>query len=167
MYEVPTPAWIASQGLGGPTHVVTTVPPFQASAFAGVPMLLLALLGALTRSYYFAIVMTILAVPVTIAVAYVTSKFRFLAGEDWLAAEYLMHKRLVRLDDIVKASVSSGSYTYLTLRDSRGGNVSIQVTATLPKVRPQIIRGITEGLQRGLKVNQSTLDTLGIRIQRV
>ena len=70
-------------------------------------------------------------------------------------------------DDLVKASVTSGSYTHLTLRDSSGGSIQIQVSATLPHVRHLVIRGILQGLQRGLRLDERTATTLGLRIQKV
>ena len=104
---------------------------------------------------------------VTAATAFSVSRFRFLASETWLAAEYVLIKRLVHLDDLVKASVTSGSYTHLTLRDGSGGSIQIQVSATLPHVRHLVIRGILQGLQRGLRLDERTATTLGLRIQKV
>jgi hypothetical protein len=104
---------------------------------------------------------------VTAATAFSISRFRFMASETWLAAEYVLGKRLVRLDELVKASVTSGSYTHLTLRDGQGGSIKIQVSATLPHVRPQVVRGVLQGLQRGLRIDQRVMSTLGLKIQRL
>ena len=90
-----------------------------------------------------------------------------MASETRLAAEYVLINRLVRLDDLVKASVTSGSYSHLTLRDGHGGSIQIQTSATLPHVRPQVVRGIVQGLQRGMKLDGGVARELGLRIQKL
>ncbi|HEV2036440.1 MAG TPA: hypothetical protein VGU71_20005 [Candidatus Dormibacteraeota bacterium] len=89
-----------------------------------------------------------------------------MVGETWIAAEYVLINRLVRLDDLVKASVGTGSYSYLTLRDAKGGSIMIQISTTLPRVRTQVVRGIVQALQRGMRIDGRTASTLGLRIWR-
>ena len=167
MREVPTPAWITSRQLSGPTYVVTQFSPRGALAVPGLLFVALAVLVLVSgRVDMFVAILAIGAV-VTAATAVSISRFRFLASETWLAAEYVMVNRLVRLDDLVKASVTSGSYTHLTLRDGQGGSIKIQVSATLPHIRTQVVRGILQGLQTGLRIDEQTASTVGLRIKKL
>jgi hypothetical protein len=167
MREVPTPAWITSRQLTGPTYLVNQYSAWGALVIPGLLFVILAVLTLVTGRPDMFVGILVVGAVVTAATAFSVSRFRFLASETWLAAEYVMVNRLVRLDDLVKASVTSGSYTHLTLRDGRGGSVKIQVSATLPHVRPQVVRGILQGLQRGLRLDENTARTLGLRIQKL
>jgi hypothetical protein len=167
MREVPTPAWITGRQLSGPTYLVNQYSPAGALLLPGllfVATAVLVLIGG--RPDMFVPILLIGAV-VTGAVAFSVSRFRFLASETWLAAEYVMVNRLVRLDNLVKAGVTSGSYTHLILRDGQGGTLKIQVSATLPHVRAQVVRGIVQGLQRGLRLDERTAHALGLKIQKL
>jgi hypothetical protein len=167
MREVPTPAWITSRHVSGPTYLVNQYSPKGALALPGLLFVALAVAVLVSGRPDLFVGTLLIGAVVTAATAFSVSRFRFLASETWLAAEYVMVNRLVRLDDLVKASVTSGSYTHLTLRDGQGGSISIQVTATLPHVRPQVVRGIMQGLQRGLRLDERTARTLGLRIQKL
>jgi hypothetical protein len=133
----------------------------------GLLFVVLAVLVLVTGRPDMFIAIVVIGAVVTAATAFSISRYRFLASETWLGAEYVMVNRLVRLDDLVKASVTSGSYTHLTLRDGHGGSVKIQVSATLPHVRPQVVRAVMQGLQRGLRLDQRTASALGLRIQKI
>lgn len=165
MREVPTPAWITNKQLSGPTYLVTQFSARVALALPGLLFVAAAVLGLVSGRPDMFVGILLVGMAVTAATAFSISRFRLLASETWLAAEYVMINRLVRLDDLVKASVSSGSYTYLTLRDGKGGSIKVQVSGTLPSIRPQVVRGIMQGLQRGLRVDERTLKTLGLKIQ--
>jgi hypothetical protein len=167
MREVPTPAWITSRQLTGPTYLVNQYSARGALALPGLLFVALAVLFLVTGRPDMFVGILVIGAVITAATAFSVSRFRFLASETWLAAEYVMVNRLVRLDDLVKASVTSGSYTHLTLRDGQGGSIKIQVSATLPRVRPQVVRGIIQGLQRGLRLDQRTAATLGLKLQKV
>jgi hypothetical protein len=167
MREVPTPAWITGRHLSGPTYLVTQFSPRGALVIPGLLFVILAVLTLVTGRPDMFLGILVVGAVVTAGTAFSISRFRFLASETWLAAEYVMINRLVRLDDLVKASVTSGSYTHLTLRDGHGGSVKIQVSATLPHVRPQVVRGIIQGLQRGLRLDDNTASTLGFKIQKL
>ena len=167
MREVHTPAWITSRGVSGPTYLINQYSGRGALFIPGLLFVVLAILFLVTgRPDLFLGTIAVGAV-VTAATWFSVSRFRFMASETWLAAEYVLINRLVRLDDLVKASVTSGSYTHLTLRDGHGGSIQIQTSATLPHVRPQVIRGIVQGLQRGMKLNGGVARELGLRIQKL
>ena len=167
MREVPTPAWIASRHLGGPTYLINQYSARGALVIPGLLFVALAVLTLVTRRPDISLVVLVVGAAVTAVTAFSIPRFRFLASESWLAAEYVIVNRLVRLDDLVKASVTSGSYTHLTLRDGQGGSIKIQVSATLPHVRPQVIRGVMHGLQRGLRIDERVMSTLGLKIQKL
>lgn len=167
MREVPTPAWITSQQLSGPTYLVNQYSAKGALALPGLLFVAAAVAVLVTGRPDMFVGILVIGAVVTAATAYSVSHFRFLASETWLAAEYVMVNRIVRLDDLVKASVTSGSYTHLTLRDGHGGSIKIQVSATLPHVRLQVVRAIMQGLQRGLHLDERTARTLGLKIQRL
>jgi hypothetical protein len=166
MQEVPTPAWIANRQLSGPTYLVTRFPAKGALLLPGLLFVVLAVLELVSGRLDLFIGTLVIGAVVTTVTAFCASRFRFLAAESWLAAEYVLIKRLVRLDDLVTASVAPGSYTYLTLRDGQGGSIKIQVSATLPHIRTQVVRGIMQGLQRGMRINDLTANTLGLKIWR-
>jgi hypothetical protein len=167
MREVPTPAWITSRQLSGPTYLVNQYSARGALALPGLLFVAAAVLVLVTGRPDMFVAILVIGAVVTAATAFSIFRFRFLASESWLAAEYVMVNRLVRLDDLVKASVTSGSYTHLTLRDGHGGSIKIQVSATLPHVRAQVVRGIISGLQRGLRLDQRTATTLGLKFQKL
>jgi hypothetical protein len=167
MREVPTPAWITSRQLNGPTYLVNQYSARGALAIPGLLFVVLAVLVLITGRPDMFVAIVVIGAVVTAATAFSISRYRFLASETWLGAEYVMVNRLVRLDDLVKASVTSGSYTHLTLRDGHGGSVKIQVSATLPHVRPQVVRAVMQALQRGLRIDEPTASALGLRIQKV
>ena len=167
MREVPTPAWITSRGLSGPTYLINQYSGRGALAVPGLLFVAAAVLGLVSgRPDTFVGILVIGAV-VTAATWFSISRFRFMASETWLAAEYVLINRLVSLDDLVKASVTSGSYTHLTLRDGHGGSIQIRTSATLPQVRLQVVRGIVHGLQRGLRLDERTARALGLKIQKL
>jgi len=164
MHEVPTPDWIAKKQLSGPTYLVTHYSPKGALALPGLLFVALGILFLVTGrpDMFFGIL--VIGAMVTAVVVLCLARFRFLASETWLAAEYILINRLVRLDELVKASVSSGSWTYLTLRDAHGGSIMVQVSTTLPRVRPQVVKWIIHAMERGMKLNDRTLRTLGLKV---
>ena len=164
MSEVPTPEWVASRQLSGPTYLVAQIPAKNALVLPGLLFVAAALVGLVSGRPDTSIGILVIGVVVTAVTAFCFSRFRFLAAETWLAAEYVMMHRLVRLDDIVKATVTSGSWTYLQLRDSHGGQISIQVATTLPRIRAQVVKAIMKGLERGMRINDRTARTLGLKI---
>jgi uncharacterized MnhB-related membrane protein len=168
MREVPTPAWITSRGLSGPTYLINKYSGRDALVLPGMLFVAAAVLFLVTgRPDMFLGTIAVGAV-VTAVTWFSVSRFRFMASETWLAAEYVLINRLVRLDDLVKASVTNGSYTHLTLRDGHGGSIQIQTSATLPHVRPhQVIKGIVQGLQRGMKLDGGVARELGLKIQKL
>ena len=159
---MPTPAWVLERQLIGPTYLVTTFPPRRAALLAIVPAMALAGVAGFSDRPDMAVGILVIGALVAAFVAYCAARFRFLAAETWLAAEYAIGKNLVRLDDVVKATVTSGSYTYLTLRDSTGGHVAIQVGSTLPRIRSQVIRGVLQSQQRGMRLDARVARALGI-----
>src|ERR1700694_763106 len=167
MREVPTPAWITSRHVSGPTYLVNQYSPKGALALPGLLFVALAVAVLVSGRPDLFVGTLLIGAVVTAATAFSVSRFRFLASETWLAAEYVMVNRLVRLDDLVKASVTSGSYTHLTLRDGQGGSIKIQVSATLPHGRPQAIMGVMHVLQRGLRIDERVMSTLGLKIQKL
>lgn len=164
MHEVPTPNWIARKQLSGPTYLVRHYSPEGALALPGLLFVALGVLFLVSGRTDLFVGILVIGAAVTAVTALCLVRFRFLASENWLAAEYILINRLVHLDDLVKASVSSGSYTYLTLRDRQGGSIKIQVSATLPRVRPQVVRGIIKGMERGMRVDDRTLRTLQLKV---
>src|SRR5713226_10111191 len=166
MLEVPTPAWIPSRQLTGPTFLVARIPARDAFLLTGLLFVAAAVLGLVSGRPDMFVGILVVGALVTAAIAFGFSRFRFLASDTWLAAEYVGLKRVVRLDDLVKATVSIGSWTYLRLSDSHGGYISIQVATTLPRIRPQVVRGIVQGLERGMRIDDRTAKTLGLKIWR-
>lgn len=166
MLEVPTPDWITGRQLSGPTYVAMRIPAKDALVLPGLLFVAAAVLGLVSGRMDMFIGILVIGAVVTGAIAFSWSRFRFLAAENWLAAEYVIGKRLVLLNDLVKATVTIGSWTYLQLRDSHGGHISIQVDTTLRRIRPQVVKAITQALQRGMKVDERTLSTLDLKVWR-
>ena len=110
------------------------------------------------------LIVACVGIPVVFIGAWAVSKYRFLAGSSWLAVEYVIGKRLVRLDCLDKVSVTIGSWTYLKLRDTKGGHVDIPVSYALPKIRKLVLDAVMSAAARGaLRVDERTAQTLRLR----
>lgn len=166
MHEPPTPAWIVRKQLTGPTYLVARCSPNGALVIPGLLFVALGVLFLVSGRAGLLIGILVIGAVVTAVTALCLARFRFLASENCLAAEYILINRLVRLDDLVKASVGIGSYAYLTLRDSQGGSIMVHVCTILPRIRRQVVKGIIEGTQRGMRVNEHTLSTLDLKVWR-
>ena len=163
IHELPTPTWILDRQLSGPTTLVTEIPAWQAQVLLGVFVVAFAALFAMDGIGASLIVAGV-GIPVVFIGAWAISKYRLLAGSNWLAVEYVIGKRLVRLDCLDKVSVTIGSWTYLKLRDTEGGRVDIPVSYALPKIRTLVVDAVMGAAARGaLRVDERTAQTLRLQ----
>lgn len=86
MHEVPTPDWVASRQVSGPTYLITKYSAKGALVIPGLLFVAAAVLGLVSGRPDMFIPILFIGAVVTAGTAFCISRFRFLAAETWLAA---------------------------------------------------------------------------------
>src|SRR5258708_38595249 len=98
MGEVPTPAWITSRGVSGPTYLINRYSGRGALVIPGLLFVVLALLFLVTGRLDLFLGTIAVGAGLSAATWFSVSRFRFMASETWFADAYVLIDLMVRLD---------------------------------------------------------------------